>query len=171
MIQPADAADADELTAIAHAAKRYWGYPASWMEQWREALTITEALVEQALVVKAMDGGRIVGFYALDGAHGRLILEHLWVRPDAMGQGIGRRLFQHAAEQARLRGAWAIVIESDPNATGFYRRMGAVPIGQTIGRLDGRSRVLPLLVLRLDQPGHNAALVSMPLENDLDAHE
>jgi GNAT superfamily N-acetyltransferase len=49
-----------------------------------------------------------------------LRLEHLWVLPDWMGQGIGRALFRHAAERAAARGALSLTIEADPNAEPFY---------------------------------------------------
>mgnify|MGYP003337409735 CR=1 FL=1 len=32
--------DHQVLTEIAHAAKRHWGYPESWIEEWRYFLTV-----------------------------------------------------------------------------------------------------------------------------------
>jgi hypothetical protein len=40
-------------------------------------------------------------------------------------------------------------IEADPNAEGFYRRMGARRVGEISYELDGRKRVLPLLAMDL----------------------
>ena len=40
-------------------------------------------------------------------------------------------------------------IESDPNAQGFYERMGAKKVGEAVGELDGQARVLPILELIL----------------------
>ncbi|MGI8998604.1 MAG: GNAT family N-acetyltransferase, partial [Candidatus Limnocylindria bacterium] len=75
-------------------------------------------------------------------------LEDLWVEPDAIGSGVGRRLFQHAIEVAAGLGASAFEIVSDPHAVGFYERMGAVVIGEIPSMLVA-GRTLPLLRLDL----------------------
>jgi predicted N-acetyltransferase YhbS len=67
-----------------------------------------------------------------------------------MGRGIGRALFQHAAAQAKDLGFDSIKIEGDPNAEGFYERMGAVRAGTARGQVCGQARELPLLVYRLE---------------------
>ena len=59
----------------------------------------------------------------------RMDLLHLWVLPEAMGRGVGRSLFRHALERARILGFRELEIESDPNAEGFYRRIGAHRVG------------------------------------------
>ena len=46
------------------------------------------------------------------------------------------------------------LLEADPNAEGFYRRMGARRVGETTYELDGRERILPLLAL--DMPPGNS---------------
>lgn len=52
------------------------------------------------------------------------VLEDLWVLPEAMGKGVGTRLFRRAAERARGFGATRLEWEAEPNAVGFYERMG-----------------------------------------------
>ena len=42
-----------------------------------------------------------------------------------VGRGIGRRLFRCAAEHARATGARTLEWEAEPNALGFYEKMGA----------------------------------------------
>ena len=86
---------------------------------------------------------RVVGFYSLVG--GGAVLDPLWVLPGWMGQGIGRTLFEHAVRRAGALGVAVVGIEADPNATGFYRRMGARRVGENASELDGRERILPLL--------------------------
>jgi GNAT superfamily N-acetyltransferase len=57
-------------------------------------------------------------------------LEDLWVDPVAIGSGVGRRLFDHAVVTAAGLGLTSLLIESDPNAEGFYLAMGAERIGE-----------------------------------------
>lgn len=149
-IRPARPDDAPRLTALAHAAKRHWGYPEAWIEAWRAALTVTPSDLAVLDVRCAEDGGGLAGFYALGGAPPVCILEHLWVGPEAMGRGVGRALFLDAAARATARGATLLEIDSDPHAEGFYLRMGARRVGTTVDAVLGQRRERPLLRLALD---------------------
>lgn len=155
-IRPARPDEGPLLTTIAHAAKRHWGYPEAWMAAWREALTISaEVLARQRVFVDEEDGV-VRGFCGLLPAGDRWSLEHLWVVPEWIGSGAGRRLFEHAAAIARAGGAAALEIEADPHAEPFYRHMGARRIGEVPADVAGERRVLPLLVLALDRGARSA---------------
>ena len=133
------------LSAIAWKAKASWGYPADWLEEWRDQLTMTPEFIAANPTFAARIDERIVGFHALLQSKDKLRLEHLWILPEWMGQGIGRRLFAHAAEQAIMHGAPCLTIEADPHAEAFYLHLGALRIGLTTSEIKGRSRELPLL--------------------------
>ena len=139
--------DADVLTEIAHAAKRHWDYPESWIEAWRDVLTMRPEFIAGNISYCAIEDDRPVGFYVLTTEEDGIHLDHLWIFPAAMGRGIGRALFEHAVAEARRAGFSCIKIEADPNAEGFYKRMGAVRVGTTISQVCGRRRELPLLEL------------------------
>jgi GNAT superfamily N-acetyltransferase len=72
----------------------------------------------------------------------------MWVDQPHIGDGVGRALFEHAADTARAHGGSVLMIASDPNAEGFYKRMGAQPAGTVAGRPAGRKLPLLELVLR-----------------------
>ena len=150
-IRRATPADAPALTGIAHAAKRHWGYPERWIAAWKDALTITPDFISNNEVYAACLGGEITAFSALVTAEGKVWLEHLWVSPKHIGTGVGKALFKHTARVAASTGALAIDIESDPNAEGFYKRMGAEHVGEFVSEVDGTKRVLPLLVYDLSR--------------------
>ena len=143
--------DAEALTEIAHAAKRHWGYPETWIESWRDTLTIRAEFIAANVAWCAMEDARAVGFYLLTSESDGLHLDHLWILPDAMGRGIGRALFEHAVEEARTLGHRMLKIEADPNAEGFYTRMGARRVGETVTVIEGQRRELPLLVCNLQK--------------------
>jgi GNAT superfamily N-acetyltransferase len=149
-IRRARAADAAVLTAIAHAAKRHWGYPEHWIRAWAEELTVTRAYVAAHPVYLAEWETEIAAFYALRDLESRWLVEHFWVRPVSMGLGIGRLLFLHAVETARTGGCAQLLIDSDPNAAGFYERMGAQWCGTVSAPMDGCHRERPQYVFRLD---------------------
>ena len=143
-IRRAHPGDASRLTEIARLAKAHWGYPAAWLALWAADLAVSPEFIERNLVSCAASGERLVGFYALR-MYGRTAeLEHLWVHPDAMGRGIGRALFEHAARESKSRGAGEVKIVSDLNDEAFYRHMGARRVGEQDSVPAGRR--LPVLV-------------------------
>lgn len=142
-------ADAARLSQIAHAAKSYWGYPARWIEQWHNQLTIAPTYIHAEEVWNAHCEDSILGFYALTGSGATLRLDNLWIMPVSIGQGIGSRLFRHAMQRAIALGATAVEIESDPNAEGFYQKMGASTIGEVGYEMEGSRRTLPLMRMDL----------------------
>jgi len=142
--------DAEALTQIAHAAKRYWGYPESWIESWRDMLTMRPEFITGNISYCAIEDDRPVAFYVLTTEDDGLHLDHLWVAPAAMRRGIGTTLFQHAVAEARKLGFDSIKIEADPNAEAFYNRMGALRVGTSISEVCGQRRELPLLEFRVE---------------------
>jgi GNAT superfamily N-acetyltransferase len=141
--------DAGALTEIAHAAKRHWGYPEQWIQSWREILTMRPEFIAANVTYSAMEDDRAVGFYLLTTESDGLHLDHLWIAPHAMGRGIGRALFEHALEQTSKLGHRTLKIEADPNAEGFYLRMGARRVGVTVTNIENQRRELPLLLYDL----------------------
>jgi predicted N-acetyltransferase YhbS len=147
-IRRARARDARELSRIAYAAKAYWGYPEIWLRLWHHDLTLTPSFIAEHDVFCALRDGWIVGFYALSRDGPAFELEHLWVDPDDIGSGIGTRLFRDAVERVRAAGGTGLRIVSDPNAEGFYCRMGARRVGEAAATPAGRR----LPILGLDVP-------------------
>lgn len=151
-IRRAKPEDAPVLTEIGFAAKRHWGYSERWIACWRDLLTITPVFVTHHETYAAVVGGRIEGLYALGLNGQRLEMAHLWVPPERIGQGVGRTLFLHALARGRALGYDELEIESDPNAEGFYRRMGARRVRVSIGQVDGERRELPVLLCPVGDP-------------------
>ncbi len=148
-IQRAQTEHAEALTKIALAAKRHWGYPERWMEIWTPSLTMTPAYIAHHETWMASLDEEPVAFYSLKQDAEAWWLDNLWIRPDAMGLGIGALLLSHAKRRARRVGASVLRVESDPNAVGFYVKMGARRMGERQSEVDGQLRVLPVLEIGL----------------------
>lgn len=140
---------AEHLTQIAFAAKRHWGYPERWIETWSPLLTITPEFIERHETYVFWMDEQPAGFCAISKKDERMIVEHLWVLPENMGKGIGAEMFEYLLSRCRELGARVLEIESDPNAQGFYERMGARKVGERVGEVDGQPRILPVLEMSL----------------------
>lgn len=142
--------EAGALSRLAQASKAVWDYTPEQLATFREELTLADDEIElgHAHLLESAAGG-VLGFYTLlarvDGA---LELEHLFVAPDALRAGHGRRLLVNAAELARELGFASLEIQSDPNATAFYLRCGAHLVREIPSSIEGRT--IPLLELPVD---------------------
>ena len=148
MIRPARAEDAAALSALALRSKAHWGYDDAFLERARAELEVTAADVARLRMGVAEDGGRPVGFYALDLERSPAEIVAMFVEPERIGSGTGARLFAAAVAAAREAGVTTLVVESDPHAEGFYRSRGARRTGERTSASTGR--VLPLLELPID---------------------
>jgi GNAT superfamily N-acetyltransferase len=136
------------LTDLARRSKAYWGYDADFMERAAGELTITSTAISTHEVwVLEDETGRVIGFHRVIPGE-PAVLEDLWLEPDAIGGGYGRQLWEHAAAIARAGGASALELDADPNAMGFYERMGARRVGATPSQV-APGRMLPRMRLGL----------------------
>lgn len=85
--------------------------------------------------------GQLLGFIAV--VTGKV--EMLFLHPDSRGQGGGRRLLEYAIRE--FDAVELDVNEQNPQAIGFYERMGFEIVGRS--ELDGTGKPYPILHMRL----------------------
>lgn len=129
-IRPAQPNESELLTKIAFHSKAYWGYDNNYMERCRKDLVIHPEELDEYIVNVLEVNQDVVGFYELRGVTPEANLFWLFLDPKAIGQGLGKTLWQHAKQTAKDRGYKYLDIKSDPNAEGFYKGMGAVRVGE-----------------------------------------
>ena len=142
-IRSAGAVEASELTTIAFAAKRHWGYPEAWIDLWADELSVDGKYIEENWVFLATDGTRTLGWCAVSEQREEYWLDYCWVLPEAAGHGIGRALIHQAFRVAAELRALTIKVVADPNAEGFYCKLGFRQIGDRPSVPNGRR--LPVL--------------------------
>jgi N-acetylglutamate synthase-like GNAT family acetyltransferase/8-oxo-dGTP pyrophosphatase MutT (NUDIX family) len=124
-LRAATEADAPALTDILHRAKASWGYPQDKMAEFRDYWRISEATIRSQNVTIAERGGRPVAFSGLTSQDtDTLLVEFLFVDPDAQGEGVGSLLLTRAEDHARAEGLKRLYLESDAHARPFYERRG-----------------------------------------------
>ena len=142
--------ETDSLTQIAISAKRHWDYPARWLEIWTPQLTFTSDYFEAHEGWAAVEDEKPIAFYTLEDKNGIAWLENLWVLPEYIGKGIGKELFLHAVNLARQRNYKTLQLEADPNAMGFYEKLGMKKVGKRQSEVDGLRRILPIMEIDLN---------------------
>jgi GNAT superfamily N-acetyltransferase len=137
--------ETDALSRIAIAAKRHWGYPEHWTEIWIPQLTFTPDYFETNESWAAVEQDAPIAFYTVQARNGSAWIENMWVDPAWIGRGVGRQLYIHAMIRSRELGHKILQLEADPNALGFYEKMGMKKIGERRSEVDGQPRILPIM--------------------------
>jgi GNAT superfamily N-acetyltransferase len=150
-IRPADRAEAQRLRGIAAAAKQHWGYDHARVAAWAQELDVASGAIGGKEISVAEAGGEAVGWMSVIPTGDVLWLEDMWVVPEWMGRGVGSQLFAHARRRARDLRARRIEWEAEPNAVGFYERMGARYLRDSAPSEWGR--ILPVMGLEVADAG------------------
>lgn len=150
MIQKATIKDSNLLTNIALTSKAHWGYSNELLESWRNDLTVTSKMIEDVFVYKFLQNDKIAGFYILNQPiENKIELEMLFVLPEFIGKGIGKKLLLHAFEKANKLHANKLTLLADPNAVDFYESQGFVIIDKKESSIP--NRFLPIMQKDLTQ--------------------
>lgn len=147
-----------DLTAISFASKGYWNYPEEYFDIWRKELTITPEYIKDNVVFVAEVDGKIAGFFSIaeikeDVQTGKVLvrkgywLEHIFILPEFIGKRIGSELMSYVATLCSKKNIDRLLIFSDPNAKGFYDKIGAGFIEESPSSIEGRNVLLYELVI------------------------
>lgn len=121
-----------ELTRLCVRATMHAGYDDAFIDRVMPGLTITLPLINGGCVqVAEKKPGAVIGVVAVTIlAQGIALLNSMFVDPAFWRQGVGRALFGAAVARAMTLKTGAIMIYAEPSAEGFYKRMGAIRIGE-----------------------------------------
>ncbi len=138
-IERALLSDLQRLNEISFEAKSHWDYPQEWLDLWKEDLKLTPEEFPERSVFKLVSDGSTIGFCAILESETEYEVEHLWVLPQSIGLGLGKKLLEYCLAETILKDK-PVIVASDPNAEGFYRKQGfetfaqreSVPAGRTL---------------------------------------
>ena len=159
-IRSASADDADRLTELSFASKRYWRYPEHYFQVWKQELTITKSYIKQHTVYTLRNTTAIIGYYGLVELKEQVAvpgivlwpgywLDHMFVDPDHIGKGIGRMLFDHLCSLCKQRRIETVHLLADPKAMKFYEKMGCLYQEDVASTISGRCVALMVKTIKL----------------------
>jgi len=125
MIRRARPDEAALLHDLTGRSSLHWGYEPEFLDWEPESIAVTTEFLARSITYVLEADGVVNGYYALVGEPPEISLDKLFVEPNLIGTGRGKRLWLHAIATARSMGATALTFFADPNAAPFYRAMGA----------------------------------------------
>jgi len=146
IIRKMKSSEIDLVSELAIRSKAYWRYLPEFMKSCEAELTIQENKFNDKnfIFFVAELEHFILGFYTLEKlSKTDFELDALFVEPQKIGKGIGKKLLTHAKKIATKLGAKTLRIQGDPHAEKFYLANGA----KLIGKEESKSitgRFLPL---------------------------
>ena len=157
-----------ELTRLCVRATMQTGYDQAFIDRAIPGLTVALPLITAGYVqVAEHKPGEVlgVGIVTPTGLQGIALLHGLYVDPASWKRGVGRVLFEAAIARTKGLKAGVLVIYAEPSAEGFYKRMGAIRIGEGTFYYSPEI-VLPQLLYILPQdaaPAAEAARADQPI--------
>jgi GNAT superfamily N-acetyltransferase len=145
-IRPARPEEAAALTELAVRSTGHWGYDSVFLAVCRAHLEVTPDAISAGRVQVLEGAGGVIGFHGLAGEPPEVRLGWLFVEPDEIGRGHGRRLWDDALGRARSAGSVRMRVSSDRFAEPFFHAMGATRVDEEASPVDGA----PLAVLVVD---------------------
>ena len=121
-----EAEDREVLDEMTLAGIRHWGHDVHHQEAYQGLVQMLSSQdgPEAHTVFVLEDDAEVVAFYELQDREGHVELVRMFMRPDLIGHGFGRKLWNHAVNVA-AENHNRMLIMSDPSAIGFYTAMGA----------------------------------------------
>ncbi|HDR7515290.1 GNAT family N-acetyltransferase [Bacillus mobilis] len=141
-IRKALLSEANELSELALHSKATWNYSEEFILACKEDLTITDEYIKNNFVYVLENDNTKIGFFSF--LRNDKALDFLYIHPRYKGKGYGKIMWKFVIEQAKELGIKSFMIDSDPNAKGYYLKMGAKLIGETPSTVF-KDRLLPLL--------------------------
>lgn len=147
-IEKANTTDSEILTQITKKSKAYWGYSAEQIQKWEVNLTISPDYIKEHDVFKLVKDKVIIGYYSyLFEDEKNVKMDNLFILPEYIGKGFGKYLFLDFLNRMKEAEIQTIQLDSEPNAEGFYLKMGFVKIGAFETSI--KDRFMPIMKMKL----------------------
>ncbi len=145
-IRYAKLTESEILTSLSIRSISHWGYDDPFTEACSTGLSITPAKIENGIVRVLLIKNRLLGYYEFNKINFPDVYElySMFVEPDEIGKGLGKRLWIDLERQMVERAATMLVVRSEPHAAGFYKSMGMNQIGEYKSP-SIKGRILPIL--------------------------
>jgi len=141
-IRLARASERDALEGLQRRSSMHEPMYRAQLAAHRDAIELPAEQIAAGLVRVAELDGAIVGFAVLlERSEDACELDGLFVEPERMRAGVGRRLVEDAKRIASERGARRIEVVANPEALAFYEAVGFMAAGEAQTRFGPAPRM------------------------------
>lgn len=128
--------EASALEALQRRSSDVWQEYRAQLAAHPDAIEAPDRAIAEGRVRVAVDASqRRLGFSVVQPVEaGGCELDDLFVEPDSMGSGVGRLLVDDVASRAAAAGAAHVDVIANPNALGFYEKVGFETTGDVSTR-------------------------------------
>jgi GNAT superfamily N-acetyltransferase len=132
-IIPAREESLSGINALIAISKAYWSWPADYLKKALPLHVVDPAYLRTNYCFEVLGAqDELVAFFAVVASDTRVILDNLWVTPELIGMGIGRRACKHIFRLACEHRWTELWVLPDPPAEGFYLKAGFSDTGERV---------------------------------------
>ena len=129
-IRKATEEDLETLNKILTSAKAHWDYDPEFVKKFVDFAKLTPKYISENETFIVSIEEQDIGFYSfIMDKQNQLELDKLFLHPDFIGKGIGKKIWGICVEAAKKYGVSSFILWSEPYAEGFYEKMGCKKIG------------------------------------------
>lgn len=143
--------DLDILRRIAYHSEAHWGYSDTFMDIFDRIFNITEDFIKRNPVYVGYVQKEIAGFWGLQCREEQYELEYFYIHQEYLNQGLGKLMWGNLTAWCREHKISGFRFVTSHQAVGFYEKMGALVMGQTLSSIDGRE--IPQLCCKIQDIG------------------
>jgi hypothetical protein len=119
--------DVPTLNRMMRAGKAHWGYSEDGLERFMKTFGIhDDAYLDNVIGYVAESPKGVAGYYLFNLGENPPMLDQFILDTDIIGQGFGRKLWNHCVATSQKQGWKEFTFWSDPNSQAFYEHMGAI---------------------------------------------
>ena len=114
-------------------SRSYWNWPADYLKKALPLHEIEPSYLRHNRCFELLNmNDELAAFLAVAISDTKVVLDNLWVRPDLIGKGVGRRACEHVFRLAREHDWTELWVIPDAPAEGFYKKMGFSDTGERV---------------------------------------
>ncbi len=122
-----------DINGLIASSKSHWSWPEEYLSKALPLHRVSPAYARNNYCFEVLDTrDKLIAFFSVAVDDTRVLLDNLWVTPDLIGNGIGRRACEHVFQLAREQGWAQLWVLPDPPAEGFYLKMGFSDTGERV---------------------------------------
>lgn len=126
-----------QLNHIMRLSKGHWGYDEHYLNRFIDKYAITADYLKNNIVRLVYCNDTLIGFFSfLYHADQSIELDNLFLYPEYIGKGLGKKIWSFCCATAKQDGIKKFFLWSDPYSESFYEKMCCIKIGSKNSTID-----------------------------------